>query len=408
MPELRLRAYGHAEDVAQSVLCQLSVALGPRERLCILRADDLRAVDVALGHQAGLEEGIGRFDQGLVPRERVLRDVDDQVREDGVVVGGLGQGRDRQEVGLELRRGDPPIVLGVLDRPRGHVDASPAQERLHDTDSVVRQELARGSPSGGIRPPEEALHRDAGSRGDVLADEGGRRADAGVRDAPTVQDDAVIVQLLYPHLLLTRRGEAAADEWMEDRLGPRDLGFQRVLVQPGDLEAEVLLEPKLDRFLERQRERPGGRRGSRQPFATDIVEDALDPAQFLLGDDRVVAASAPGILRQVRVHPLTERRRARGGVPELRQHGVAPAPCDLLLRGGDRRERALPFERGFPVEAGGRWGRDGLLEGRALHLGAGGPYRCGRRRAAEIFLRARTPRGDRVGCRRRQPITRGT
>src|SRR5439155_41048 len=83
--------------------------------------------------------------------------------------------------------------------------------------------------------------------------------------------------------------------------------------------------------------------------------------------------------------------RARGGVPELRQHGVAPAPCDLLLRGGDRRERALPFERGFPVEAGGRWGRDGLLEGRAPHLGAGGPYRCGRRRAAEILLRACTP-----------------
>src|SRR5439155_6307725 len=354
---------------------------------------------------AGLAEGSGRLEQGLVPRERVLRDVDDRVREDGVVVGGLGQGHDRQDVGLKLRRGDPPIVLGVLDRPGGHVDASPAQERLQDPDGVVRHELARGSLSGGIRPSEEALHTDVASRGDVLADEGGGRADAGVRDAPTVQDDAVIVQPLYPHLLPTRRGQAGADERMEDRLAPRDLGVQRALVQPGDLEGQVLLEPKLDRFLERQRELLGGRRGSRQPLATDIVEDALDPAQVLLGDDRVVAASALRILRQVRVHPLTERRRARGGLPELRQHGVAPAPCDLLLRGGDRRERALPFERDFPVEAGGRWGRDGLLEGRALHLGAGGPYRSGRRRPAGIVSRyTRRLRGHRVGRRRERKL----
>ena len=91
---------------------------------------DLRAVDIPFGHEASLQKGLRRFDEGLVPVNRLFGHLDDLLRQDCGVIGAFGSCYDIQDLCLEPCLLDMQIEFCVPDQLGRHIDPSPTQQGL--------------------------------------------------------------------------------------------------------------------------------------------------------------------------------------------------------------------------------------------------------------------------------------
>ena len=289
-----------AEAVGEGVLRQLEVALGRRQPCLVVRLDDPRAADVAVRHDTRTAQAARRVEQSGVLRGGLPGHVGNPLGEQDVVVRSLRSRGGGENLRPEPRLLHTEVVLGVADRPRGHVDAAPAEEGLHDAHAVVGVDVADVTADRLSSPHvTRDQQRRAGRYG--LADEGGWLPRPFIRDALPVDE---LVVLLEPDILLTRAAprQRTPGHRMKEGLRTGHLGPPPVARELGDLDVRVLLERELDALLESEHELPGLRRvPALRPHRAKRTHDALG---LLVGHGGRGAGRTLGRRRHLVTHRL--------------------------------------------------------------------------------------------------------